>query len=120
MKPSNAAVKVIDLTKKDNSDFLEKHPNVGARSARSNFSRLMRKARIEQEHIIITEHGEPAAAVIPITEFEVLAGMLEVAWEDSVSDRKFIEMTRDKAKELLHKKKMPDRNVRKDDEYSPS
>ena len=86
----------LDLTTKKNIDVLESHEYVNSRSARSNFSSLLDKARIDKEVVVITDRGRPAAAVIPIEKLRAL----DLAW-DSLDDSETYEASYSKMKELL-------------------
>lgn len=91
----------LNIEKKRNADILETHSYVNARSARSNFSRLVNTARIDKERVIITEHGEPAAAIVPIKDVRLLDKIPNLDWIDNISDAEFNELDRSKIKSLL-------------------
>lgn len=95
------AVKKIDLEARRNEDVLETNPSVNARTARSNFSRLVDTARIDHERVVITEHGEPAAAIIPIRDLRVLEQLPDLNWVNTISDAEIRELDVQKLKELL-------------------
>jgi|HubBroStandDraft_3_1064219.scaffolds.fasta_scaffold69734_3 prevent-host-death family protein len=88
MKP-----KTLDFEAKRDVDILKDYSSINARSARSNFSRLINTARIEREVVVITDHGEPAAAVVPISELRILDKLLEKNWRDRISGVDFSKLT---------------------------
>ncbi len=51
---------------------------VPAREFRSNLSRLLREVADRREHILITRNGRPAAALVPIDEYESLEETAEL------------------------------------------
>ena len=51
---------------------LESHLVVPSREARARFSKVMDRARIDNQDVVITEHGEPVAAVVPISDLKIL------------------------------------------------
>ena len=51
---------------------LESHLAVPSREARARFSKVMDRARIYNRDVVITEHGEPVAAVVPISDLKIL------------------------------------------------
>ena len=79
---------------------MEDHSYVNARIARSNFSRLINTARIENERVVITDHGEPAAAVIPIRDLRLLDLLYQMRWIDHISDKSFKDMSLEEFKEF--------------------
>ena len=91
----------LDISEKRNADILESHPHVNARSARSNFSRLVNTARIDNERVIITEYGEPAAAIVPINDIRILENIPDLGWVDKISDKDFEELSLKELKERL-------------------
>jgi len=99
MTDSNA----LDLTKKTKWTLLDKHQHVNARSARGNFSRLVNTARIQKERVVITEYGEPAAAIVPITDLRMLDDIPNLDWVDDMSEAEFKELRFSDIKALLGK-----------------
>ena len=91
----------IDISEKRNADILETHPHVNARSARSNFSRLVNTARIDKERVIITEYGEPAAAIVPINDIRILENVPDLGWIDQITDKDFEEISLEELKNRL-------------------
>jgi prevent-host-death family protein len=83
----------IDLLTKKNIDILEEHASVNARLARSNFSRLINTARVDKEVVVITDHGEPAAAIVPISDLRILDKLAELKWKDRISTADFSKMS---------------------------
>ncbi len=51
---------------------------VPAREFRSNLSRLLGDVADRREHILITRNGRPAAALVPIDEYEALEETAEL------------------------------------------
>lgn len=91
----------VDILARKNVDVLEEHQSVNARHARSNFSRLINTARVDKEVVVITDHGEPAAAVIPISDLRVLDKLVEMNWKDRISSADFKVMTPKELKDLI-------------------
>lgn len=52
------------------ADILDNHQYVNSRTAREKFSKLINIARIDNERVVITDHGEPAAAIISIEDLK--------------------------------------------------
>ena len=52
------------------SDILDNHQHISSRNARVKFSKLINIARIDNERVVITDHGEPAAAIISIQDLK--------------------------------------------------
>lgn len=96
----------LDLSVKRNADILENHTCVNSKSARSHFSRLIRTARLDKERIVITDYGEPAAAVISISDLRSLEAKPDLDWIDNISDREFEEMDLDTLKKRLKGEKI--------------
>jgi prevent-host-death family protein len=63
---------ISELIGKESTDILEDHPAINAREARLNFSKIVQAARFRNSRVIITDHGEPAAALVPITDVKIL------------------------------------------------
>ncbi len=63
----------LKFTEKRDADVLENNIHVNARSARTNFSKLVDTTRIDKKRVVITEYGEPAAAIAQYTQ-DVQAG----------------------------------------------
>ncbi|MDJ0824839.1 MAG: type II toxin-antitoxin system Phd/YefM family antitoxin [Rhodobacter sp.] len=93
--------KKLDIETRRNDDVLEKHPYVNARAARSNFSRLVDSARVDKERVIITAHGEPAAAIVPIRDIRILEQIADLEWVNKISDADFRELDLETMKRLL-------------------
>jgi prevent-host-death family protein len=91
----------VDILAKKNVDLLEDHQSVSARHARSNFSGLINTARIDKEVVVITDHGEPAAAIIPISDLRILDRFMKMDWKDRVSNADFKEMSPEQLKEFI-------------------
>jgi len=93
-------LKRANLEKK-NVDILVGHASVNSRLARSKFSRLINNARIEKEVVVITDHGEPAAAIVPISDLRLLDKLAEMKWKDKISNINFKVMNRAELREFL-------------------
>lgn len=62
----------LDLSGIRNADMLERYPHVGARQARMKFRQFINTARIDGKISIVTDHGEPAVALVPISVLRIL------------------------------------------------
>lgn len=51
---------------------------VPVREFRSNLSKLLDDVASKREHVVITRNGKPAAAVVPIDEYEALEETAEI------------------------------------------
>ncbi|MBA4204160.1 MAG: hypothetical protein C0457_04145 [Polymorphum sp.] len=60
------------LIEKEDTAILQEHPAINAREARSNFSKIIQAARYKNNRVIITDHGEPAAALVSIGDVKLL------------------------------------------------
>lgn len=57
------------LEKKD-TDVIAEHLTVASREARMRFGKIVENARTDKNQFVITEHGEPAAALISISDLK--------------------------------------------------
>lgn len=48
------------------------HQRIGSRMARTRFRDVVNSARLDHERIVITDHGAPACAVVPISDLQML------------------------------------------------
>jgi len=60
------------ILEKKNMDVLEHHISINSREARSNFAKIVGSARVNKNIFVITEHGEPAAAIVSIDDLKIL------------------------------------------------
>src|ERR1700733_14448536 len=71
------------LFEKRDIDILEQEQliPVNLRDARANFSRLLMSVKYENNRFVITQHGEPAAVLIPVKDYRIFEGL------DSIEDK---------------------------------
>ena len=74
-----------DLASRD-ADLLEDHFFINSREARSNFSRIIDLARVENNKVIITDRGDPAAAVVPIKDVRLLDLIEKIGFTKKLED----------------------------------
>jgi prevent-host-death family protein len=101
MSRSSNAQALESILAKRNMDVLEKHISINSRDARSNFARIVDTARNDQNTLVITEHGEPAAALISINDLKILDWIQKRNIKDMISDAVFSDMTFDEFKKNL-------------------
>jgi len=70
---------------------------VGRRRFREELPTLIERARDSHSKIIITEHGEPDAVCLPVTEYEALMELLE-----DMHDRNILLQVAKSRKEIEH------------------
>lgn len=81
------------ILEKRDVDLLDHHTDIAARDARANFSRVIKAARYDDEKIVITDHGEPAAALVPIKDLRVLDLLDNLGLLNTIRERRFEEVT---------------------------
>ncbi|MCR9240796.1 MAG: type II toxin-antitoxin system Phd/YefM family antitoxin [Rhodobiaceae bacterium] len=69
---TNDGRRQLEFEKDRYKEVLLKHFSINSREARNSFARLLDTARVRQERVIITAHGEPTAAVVPMKDVERL------------------------------------------------
>jgi prevent-host-death family protein len=79
------------------AEFMEKMPLT---SAKARFSELVERLILNKEHIVITKHGKPVAAIIPFQEWErqqagEAGGLADAAGPDRNLDDEIDQMTRE-------------------------
>ncbi len=94
-------LKRIDISSKKDADLLDDHASVNSRAARTNFRRLINTARIDKETVIITDHGEPAAAVIPISDLRKLDKLNTLNSRDKIGSLDFKSMSAQELREFI-------------------
>lgn len=95
----------LNLDEKRDADVLDEHDHVNSRSARSNFSRLVNKARIDHKRVVITDHGEPAAAIISIDDLRTLDRLTDLEWIDNIPQTDLEKLNVDNLREFLNTEK---------------
>ena len=98
---------ILNLEKEENFPILDEHTYVNSRNARSNFSRLIKSARFKNARVVITDHGEPAAAIVSVEDLVSLDEQPELAWLDEITETEFKEMTLSEVREKLGRKHVP-------------
>ena len=81
------------IFEKRDADILGVHTEVQSKKARANFSKMIKAARYENESVVITEHGEPAAALVPIKDLKVLDALDNLGLLNRVRGRTFKDLT---------------------------
>lgn len=81
------------IEKPDTYPILDEHQHINSRKARSNFSRLVKSARFEKARVVITEHGEPAAAIISVEDLLSLDEVPELSWLDDITEMEFRDLS---------------------------
>lgn len=76
----------LDLAKK-NMDLLDTHTHVGAREAREHFSQVVDQARYKKRRVIVTMHGEPVAAFVPLSDLARLNDLAKSGLSDALLSR---------------------------------
>lgn len=93
---------------KRNLDILDHHHHVNKRAARENFARIVSDAQMDKEIIVITNHGEPAAALISIEDLRILDALDNNEWGDGLDEFEVLQLrdlNKDKIRKLLDKYK---------------
>ena len=67
-----ATKNLTDIFATRDKEVLNEHIAVPSREARAKFSKVMDFARIDNNNVVITDHGEPVAAVVPILDLRIL------------------------------------------------
>jgi prevent-host-death family protein len=69
MKLENGQVVLADVAARENSEEIQ---YINARLARVKFRDFIDQARLEEKRTVVTEHGRPAAALVPLKDLQVL------------------------------------------------
>jgi prevent-host-death family protein len=80
----NINLDAMSLLTNNNDDILLKHPALGSREARTMLGKIVRAAREDRHKIVITEHGEPAAAVVSINDLRILDWIRRIHLDDKI------------------------------------
>jgi len=88
------------LSKKD-VDIIESHLTIGSREARIRLGKIVENARREDNQFVVTEHGEPAAAIIPISDLRILDWVKKHNIKDSLSKAALHNMSFEEFKRTL-------------------
>lgn len=99
-RASNAQAIDEILSKKD-TDIIDSHLTIGSREARTKLGKIVENAKMEQNQFVITEHGEPAAAIIPISDLRILDWLRRQNIKDRVTTAVFSNLSVDEFKDLL-------------------
>ncbi len=89
---SESARKLDDILSIKDIDLIEAHLTVGSREARSRFGKIVSNAKTAKNQFVITEHGEPAAAVVPISDLRILDWIKQRNLKNKISDAVFSEI----------------------------
>lgn len=89
------------LGRKKHEDIKATHFVVASREAREKLGRIVENARSEQNQFVITEHGTPAAAVVPIEDLKILDWLKRQNIKDAISEAVIHDMSIEEFKELL-------------------
>jgi prevent-host-death family protein len=100
MSKDNARA-ISDILSKKDTDIIDGHLTIGSREARIRFGKIVENAKREQNQFVITEHGEPAAALIPISDLRILDWLKRQHLKDHVSNAVFSDMSLTDFKALL-------------------
>lgn len=87
--------KLDDILSTKDTDIIGTHLTVASREARSRFGKILSNAKTAKNQFVITEHGEPAAAVIPISDLRILDWIKHQNLKNRISDAVFSEMSLD-------------------------
>jgi len=91
----------LDVETRSDNDVLGGRWFVNARTARSQFAKIINAARVDRDRVIITEHGAAAVAMIPIRDLRILGLLDQLGLTDKVSDASFKTVSVDELKRLI-------------------
>lgn len=89
------------LIEKEDTAILQEHPAINAREARSNFSKIIQAARYKNNRVIITDHGEPAAALVSISDVKLLDLLDDLNAKNVSSGSKFRDVSIEALEKML-------------------
>jgi prevent-host-death family protein len=101
MPKTNATRKLDAVLANNDADILDTHLTVGSRDARVRFGKIVEKTKNGDNQFVITEHGEPAAAVVPISDLRILDWIKRQNIKDKITDAVFKHLTFDEFKKLF-------------------
>ena len=96
-----ATSKIEALLEASNSDLLSEHAFINLKDARVKFSKIVNAARLNSNKVVITNHGEPAAAIVPIEALRIIDIFDKAGLYERMKDESYRDLTRDKAREIL-------------------
>jgi prevent-host-death family protein len=92
--------KVLVISERSDDDVLDVF-SINARQARTQFSRLMDIARVDRDRIVVTNHGAPAVAIIPISDLRLLRLLDETGLTKKVADKSFKTLSSNEFRTIL-------------------
>jgi prevent-host-death family protein len=101
MSKANAARDLDAVLARKDADILDTHLAVGSRDARVRFGKIVEKAKNGNNQFVITEHGEPAAAVVPISDLRILDWIERQQIKDKITNAVFRHLTFEEFKNLF-------------------
>jgi prevent-host-death family protein len=98
---ASSTARIQEVLETKYSDVLNDHAFLNLRDARVKFSKLVNAARINANKIVITNHGEPAAAIVPIGALRILDLFEKAGLE--LPDVKYRDLTKEDAIRIIKK-----------------
>lgn len=92
---------VLDLNSRRDDDVLQNNKAINARSARSHFAQIVKASQVQGDRVVITEHGSPAVAVIPLSDLRILSILDQMELKNRVSDASFRSVSLDELKDII-------------------
>jgi prevent-host-death family protein len=83
------------LQKGRDSDLKKAATTIPAKEARAKFAQLINAARIDRSRLVITDYGEPAAAVVPLKDLRALELFDQLGLTDRSKDWSYEEVPAD-------------------------
>src|SRR5690349_21457197 len=86
---------------RSDNDVLKNAVTIRAKDARTKFSKVVDAARVDDDRIVVTNHGAPVVAIVPISDLRMLNLLDDLGVRDRIEDKSMRSVSPQKFKQVV-------------------